>query len=54
MTAYFCRRIRVKMRPEGGRAGGAAGLPGGVEADAAGSVMAAESTPCEVLIGEGA
>ena len=48
------RLVRVEMRPEGGQAVGGTG-PAGVEgADAAGSVIAAESAPCNVLVGEGA
>ena len=46
------RLVRVEMRPEGGQAVGGTG-PAGVEgADAAGSVIAAESAPFEVIIGE--
>ena len=37
------------MRPEGGKAVGGAGSPDGVGTDVAGSVIAAESAPCEVL-----
>ena len=36
----------------GGKAVRGAELPGGEEADAAGSVIAAESAPFEVIIGE--
>ena len=42
------------MRPEGGKAVGGAGSPCGKGADAAGSVISAESAPCEVLDVEGA
>ena len=41
------------MRPEGGKAVGGAGSPGGEGEDADGVVIAAESAPCEVLVGEG-
>ena len=37
------------MRPVGGKAVGGAGSPCGEGADAAGSVISAESAPCEVL-----
>ena len=47
-AAAVCRRVRVKMRPEGSNAVGCAGSPGGEKADAAGSVIAAEWAPCEV------
>ena len=42
------------MRPEGSKAIGGAGSPGVEGANAAGSVIAAESALCEVLVGEGA
>ena len=42
------------MRPEGGKAVGGAGSPCGEGADAAGSVIAAGSAPCEVFDGKGA
>ena len=42
------------MRPEGGKAVVGAGSPCGEGADAAGSMIAAESAPCEVPDGEGA
>ena len=45
------RRVRVEMQPEDGKAVRGAGSPGGEGADAAGSVIAAESAPCEVLQG---
>ena len=53
MAAAVLRRVRVEMRPEGGKAVGGAGSPFGKGADAAGSVIVAESAPCEVLDGEG-
>ncbi|CAN0577450.1 unnamed protein product, partial [Laminaria digitata] len=53
-AAAVFRRVRVEMRPEGDNSIGGAGLPGGEEADVARPVVAAESTPCEVLVGEGA
>ena len=40
------------MQPERGEAVGGAGSLGGEGADAAGSVIAAESAPCEVLVGK--
>ena len=49
MAAAVFRRVRVEMRPEGYKAVGGAGSPCGEGADAAGSVILAESTPCEVL-----
>ena len=54
MGATVRRRVRVEMRPEGGKAIGCAGSPGGEEANAAGSVIPAKSAPCVVLVGEGA
>ena len=42
------------MRPEGGKAVGGDGSPCGEGADAAGSVIAVESAPCNVLDEEGA
>ena len=42
------------MRHEDGKAVGDAGSPGAEGADASGSVIAVESAPCEVLVGEGA
>ena len=53
-AAAVFRRVRVEMRPEGDNSIGGAGLPGGEGADAAGPVVAAESAPCEVLVGAGA
>ena len=47
-------RVRLEMRPECGQAGGGAGSLCGEGADAAGSVIAVESAPCEVLDEEGA
>ena len=47
-------RVRVKMRSDGGKAVGIAGSPSGEGLDAAGSVIAAESAPCEGLDWEGA
>ena len=44
----------MEIRPEGGKAAVGAGSPCGEGADAAGSVIAAESAPCEVLDGQGA
>ena len=41
------------MQPEASKAIGGAESPGGEGADAAGSMIAAESAPCEVLVGEG-
>ena len=52
--AAVLRRVRVEMRLEGGKAVGGAGSPCGEGADAAGSVIAAESAPCEMLDGKGA
>ena len=49
MAATVLRRVRVEMRPEGGKAVGGAGSPCGEGADAPGSVISAESAPCEVL-----
>ena len=46
------RRARVEMRPEGGKAVGGEVSPRGEGVDAAGLVTAAESAPCEVLVGE--
>ena len=43
----------MEMRPEGGKAIGGGGSPGGEVVDAAGSMIAAESAPCEVLDWEG-
>ena len=48
------RCVRVKMRPEGGKAVGDTGSPGGKGADAVGLVIAVELARCEVLVGEGA
>ena len=53
-AAAVRRRVRVKMRPEGGKIFRAIGLPGGEGADAAGSVSTTESSPCKVLVGRGA
>ena len=52
-AAAVRRRVRVEMLPENGKAVGGAGSPGDEGADAAGSMVAAESTSCEVLVGEG-
>ena len=52
--AAVLRRIRAEMRPEGGKPAGGARSPGSEGTDAAGSVIAADSAPCEVLDGEGA
>ena len=49
MAAADIRRVRVEMRPGGGKAVGGAGSLCGVGADAAGSVISAESAPCGVL-----
>ena len=54
MAAIARRRVRVEMRPQGGKAIGSTGSPSGEEVDAAGSVIAVDSAPCEVLVGEGA
>ena len=48
------RRVRVEMRPEGGRVFRGARLPGDDGADAAGSGITAKSYPCTVLVGGGA
>ena len=48
MEAAVLRRVRVEVRPEGGKAIGGAGSCG-EGADAAGSVISAESAPCGVL-----
>lgn len=55
-SAAVRRRVRVELRPEGGKAVGGAGLPGGKGAGAAEIYrsIAAESAPCEVLVREGA
>ena len=42
------------MRPEGGKPVGGAGSPCGEGVDAGGSVITAESAPCEVFDREGA
>ena len=39
------QRVRLGMGPEGGKVVGGAGSPGGEGTDAAGSMIAAESTP---------
>ena len=44
------RRVRVEMRSEGGKIVRGAGLPGDGGADAAGSVITAESSPCKALV----
>ena len=49
MATAVLRRVPVEMRPEGGKVVGGAGSPCGEEADAAGSVISAESAPCGVL-----
>ena len=54
VAAAVHRRVQVEMKPEGGEAVGGAGLPGGEGVYAAGSVIAAELAPCEVLVGGGA
>ena len=53
VAAAIRRCVRVEMRPEGGKSVGGATSPGGAGADAAVSVIAAESAPYEVLVGEG-
>ena len=53
-AAAVRRRVRMEMRPEGGNIFRDARLPGGDGADAAGSVITAESSPCKVLVGGGA
>ena len=52
VAAAVLRRVRVEMWPEGGMAVGGAESPCGEGADAGGSVIAAELTPCEVPNGE--
>ena len=54
MAVADLRRVGVKMRPEGGKAVGGAGSPCGEGADAAGSVISAESAPREVFDVKGA
>ena len=49
MAAAVLRRVPVEMRREGGKAVGGAGSPCREGADAAGSVITAESAPCGVL-----
>ena len=44
----------MEIQPEGGKAFRGARLPGGEGADAAGSVITAESSHCKVLVGRGA
>ena len=51
MAAVVFRGVRVEMRPEGGKTVSGTGLPGVKGVDAAGSVIAAESSPHVVLIG---
>ena len=53
-AAAVRRRVRVEVRPEGGKIFRGAGLPGGDGTDAARSVVTAESSPCKVLVGGGA
>ena len=53
-AAAVRRRVRVEMRPEGGKIFRGAGLSGDEWADAVGFVITAESCPCKVLVGRGA
>ena len=48
------QRVRLGMGPEGGKVVGGAGSPGGEGVDVGRSVIAAESVPCEMFVGEGA
>ena len=54
MASAARRRVRAEMQLKGNKAVGGPGSPGGEGADAAESVIAAESAPCKVLVGEGA
>ena len=54
MAAAVRRRVRVEIRPECSEAVGGAALPSVEGADVARSMIAVESAPCEVLVGEGA
>ena len=47
------QRVRVEMRPEGGKVVGGTSSPGGERVDVAASVITAELTPCEVFDGVG-
>ena len=47
--AAVLRRVRLEKRPKSGQAVGGAGSPCGERVDAAGSVIAVEVAPCEVL-----
>ena len=53
-AAAVRRRVRVEMRPEGGKTVRGDGLPGEERADAAGPVITAESSPCGKLARRGA
>ena len=50
LVAAVRRRVRVEMRLEGSKAVRGAGLTGSEGTDAAESVIAAESAPCQVLV----